>query len=368
VGKPADVQMATNNWFSGGRWLSCLVAACVVCAPTAQAGTNQDNVVDGVARSGLQTGVVFDDYFALSSTRELQRRILSPLQARRVDQTVARSGRALREQSIDLAKETFTVYVPQAKPQHGYALLVFVFPWDHPTLPAHWSDELDRHGMILVTPDGAGNGENVLDRREPLALLATHNILRRYPVDPERVYIGGLSGGSRVSLRLALAYPDLFHGALLNAGSGAFGNAKVRLPPADLMHRFQEGSRVVFITGEKDNAQLGDDVLGRLSMRNWCAFDYTTVTVPSLAHDILPAAAFKQGLDALEARDTPPKDKIASCRGRYEQELDAKLREAETLRADGRVDAAARMLEEIDVRFGGLAAPPSVDLARQIGH
>ena len=103
-------------------------------------------------------------------------------------------------------------------------------------------------------------------------------------------------------------------------------------------------------------------------MQNWCAFDYMTVTVPSLEHDVLPAPAFNQGLDALEARNTPSSDKIVSCRARYEQELDGKLRQAEALRSGGRVDAATRVLDEIDVRFGGLAAPRSVELARRIGR
>ena len=169
-------------------------------------------------------------------------------------------------------------------------------------------------------------------------------------------------------LRLALAYPDVFRGALLNAGSGAFGNAKIRLPPADLMHRFQQDSRVVFITGENDKTQLDGDVQGLLSMQSWCAFDYATVTVPWLDHDVLPAPAFGQGLDALEAHDAPPADKLASCRARYEQELDDKLRQAESFRTSASVGAASRLLDEIDVRFGGLAAPRSVDLARQTGR
>lgn len=376
------LRFAGSRWSGSPRWLCSLVAACAVCTCIAQAGADtgnlaapvsnsnpqQKSVPDEVARPGLRTDVVFDQYSAFSSAAELQRRVLSPLQARLVDKELAKSEHALSQQSIDLAKETFTVYVPATRPAQGYAVLVFLFPWNHADLPARWSEALDRHGMIFVAPARAGNDESVLDRREPLALLAAHNILRRYPVDPERVYIGGLSGGSRVSLRLALAYPDLFHGALLNAGSGAFGNAKIRLPPADLMRRFQEGSRVVFITGENDKTQLDGDVLGRQSMQNWCAFDYMTVTVPSLEHDVLPAPAFNQGLDALEARNTPSSDKIVSCRARYEQELDGKLRQAEALRSGGRVDAATRVLDEIDVRFGGLAAPRSVELARRIGR
>ena len=56
---------------------------------------------------------------------------------------------------------------------------------------------------------------------EPLALLAAHNIMQPYSVNREHVFIGGVSGGSRIALRVALSYRDLFRGALLNAGSDA---------------------------------------------------------------------------------------------------------------------------------------------------
>jgi dienelactone hydrolase len=324
--------------------------------------------VDAAVTPGLLTGVVFDEYSPLASSTELERRLLSPLQAQRVNQALAKSGRALSEQSIDLAKETFTVYVPAAKPAQGYALLVFILPWNAANLPARWPLELDRHGMIFVTPARAGNGEKLLDRREPLALLAAHNIMRRYSIDPARVYVGGFSGGSRVALRLALAYPDLFHGALLNAGSGPIGNAEVRLPPAALMHKFQEASRLVFLTGQDDWNQRPRDERGRKSMLGWCVFNYASVTVGWFGHEVLPASAFNQGLDALEVRDAQPPEKITLCRAQYEQELDDQMRQVETLRSGGRIDAAIRMLDAIDLRFGGLAAPGSVDLARQVGR
>ena len=63
----------------------------------------------------------------------------------------------------------------------------------------------------------------------------------RYPIDPKRVYVGGLSGGSRAAEMTALAYPDVFRGALLNAGSDPIGGeAGIYLPPAELFRRFQE--------------------------------------------------------------------------------------------------------------------------------
>ena len=56
-------------------------------------------------------------------------------------------------------------------------------------------------------------------------VLAAYNVMKRYAVDPQRVFVSGFSGGARVAMRLALAYPDLFRGALMDAGSDPIGDA-----------------------------------------------------------------------------------------------------------------------------------------------
>jgi len=94
-----------------------------------------------------------------------------------------------------------------------------------------------------VTAANSGNDAPTIDRREPLALLAAHNTMKQYPVDPQQVYIGGFSGGARVALRLALAYPDVFHGALLNAGSDRYSTHPFHLSLAKLgLHGAQQGT------------------------------------------------------------------------------------------------------------------------------
>jgi len=116
-------------------------------------------------------------------------------------------------------------------------------------LPQEWVSVLDRYGVIFVSAARSGNDESVSGRREPLALLAAHNIMKEHPVDPEHIYVAGFSGGSRIALRLALGYPDLFHGAILNAGSDSIGDGRdtasaqgpvsqvPELPPMSFMSR-----------------------------------------------------------------------------------------------------------------------------------
>src|SRR5207302_4709848 len=144
---------------------------------------------------------------------ELIRRMLSPLAAAQIPAVQARMGLRLSEQPVDLAREKFVLYVPRRAPDRGYGLLVFVPPSDDAALPPGWVPVLDQFGLILVRPVRSGNDQSAFGRRYPLAILAEYNVATRYRLDPDRIYIAGFSGGSRVALRLALAYPDVFRGA-----------------------------------------------------------------------------------------------------------------------------------------------------------
>ena len=315
--------------------------------------------------SGLRDEVVFTEYSPLSSTAELVRRLLSPLTALRVNQEARLAGKTLHGQPIDLARERFSINIPASphSPSGTYSLLVFVPPWPRAEVPRQWLSVLDRYHTILVTAANSGNDAPTIDRREPLALLAAYNIMKQYPVDPEQVYIGGLSGGARVALRLALGYPDVFHGALLNAGSDPVGTVEVPLPPADLFRRFQESTRLVYVTGERDDVNLLGDMQSRRSLEKWCVFDLVTETEPHKEHEVADASAFSRSLDALlSPRQTHP-GKLAECRARVDQELSTQLEQVESAFARGESSTAKKLLLRIDGRYGGLAAPRSVDLA-----
>jgi hypothetical protein len=86
----------------------------------------------------LKNGVVFTEYSAFSTSTELVRRLFSPLSALRVNQKAARAGTTLRGQPIDLASESFSIYVPSHPypPRHGYSLLVFVPRWSRAEVPS----------------------------------------------------------------------------------------------------------------------------------------------------------------------------------------------------------------------------------------
>jgi hypothetical protein len=340
----------------GQRWLRL----CILLMPLTASG---NEVQTGAA--GMQTAVMFSEYSPLSRTAEIVRRMLSPLNAARLFQISKQAGKALREQPIDLANEKFAVYVPAHMPPQGYALLVFVPPWDDAAVPPQWVSTLDRHGMIMVSAAKSGNAANVIDRREPLALLAAQNILNLYPVDPARIYIGGFSGGSRVALRIALGYPDVFHGAFLNAGSDPIGDAHIPLPPAELFRQFQESTRLVYVTGERDAVRDNEDVSSQQSLQKWCVFNRTNATYAFRGHELPDAAAFDRALDALVKPARPDANKLSECRAHIDRELHSRLQQVEDLSAGGKLDDARRLLDRIDAQYAGLAAPRSIELANR---
>jgi len=316
--------------------------------------------------TGLHSDVAFSDYSSLSRSAELQHRLLSPLNAAQVSKRLAHSAVALRDQPIDLAQERFTVYVPPHAQAQGFGLLVFVPPWENAMLPRGWAEVLDRHGVIFVSAANSGNAANVLDRREPLALLAAHNIMRRFRVDPERIYIGGFSGGSRVALRLALGFPDVFRGAFLNAGSDPIGDAQTPLPPPELFSRFQEATRIVYISGQVDAVNVDKDAASTRSMLEWCVFDWYAERSRWADHEVAGSSVLGRALDMLEKHARPNLARFSNCRLHINQELAKQIDRANDLLAAGNVDGARRLLNTIDARYGGLAAPRSTDLAARL--
>ncbi len=311
--------------------------------------------------------MVFTDYTPLTSNQELARRFLTPLEAAQLPTLAAKTGKVLREQPIDLTQEKFVLDMPAKQPESGYGLFVFVSPWNAEYIPPAWIDVLEGHGMIFVSAAASGNDQSVLGRREPLALLAEQNVVRHYTIDPQRIYIGGFSGGARVALRIALAYPDLFRGVILNSGSDPIGTHDAPLPPASLFMQFQSSTRLEFITGDDETFIRQTDMASRRSLDGWCVFHTSVHSMPSIGHDAMSAEALSRAIDELDA-PMPAEDgnALASCRADIANRLDGELREIESLVASGRRDEAKIRLDEVDRQYGGLAAPRSLELATSL--
>jgi poly(3-hydroxybutyrate) depolymerase len=309
---------------------------------------------------------VFTEFSPLATDVMLAQRLLTPLTSAQLLRKAEQSGARVREYPFDPTHETYTLFVPPQQPVQGYALMVFIAPWEDAGVPANWISALNRHGVIFVTAANSGNTQGVYERRIPLALVAAYNVMNRYPIDPNRVYVAGMSGGSRVALRMALAYPDVFHAALLHSASDPIGTMEVPLPAPGLLRLFQESMRLVYVTGEYDAPNIEGGEVSRASLKDWCAFDIVVKTLPMVGHELANATDFESALTALEGHSVPKPRLLTACREYKEKELGEKLQQVEELWGHGKSQAAVSRLKQLDAQFGALGAPRSVDLATEM--
>lgn len=316
--------------------------------------------------TGRQENVAFPDYSPLANTTEVARRGETPLASDILFTKVARAHQRLIERQLVPEEERYVLYVPPEMPPDGYGLLVFVPPWDRLLLPSGWERIFDVFGMIYIAAGHSGNEQIIFSRREPLALNAVEAVRKRYKVNPDKIFVGGLSGGSRTAERIALAYPDLFKGAYLAAGSDRLGDRDLAPPPKDLFRPFQEESRVVFSTGEQDSVNITLDRDTQTSFEDYCVFGHTFQDVAGIGHAIPTTAGLKQALRWLLNPQPIDQARLAACRARQEGEVAAALAQVRALQNKGDLDGARSALARLDTRYGGLAAPESLELARSL--
>lgn len=325
--------------------------------------------VNAEARDAPKIGGLRDQisthYSPLAHSDELSPRVVSPTEWDRLQRFQAERGVKLKAQTVDLAAERFDLYVPATMPEAGYAVLVFIPPAPEWPVPRDWKMPLDRNGIIYVAAQTSGNQQNVLDRRMPLALHALELVKQRYAVNKQRVYIAGFSGGSRVAMRLARAFPDVFVGALLIAGSDPLGIRGSIIPSGKLMRRFQTHTRIVFVTGQNDLPNRAQDEKTRASFSAYCVAGARTHLQPRLDHWIPDRRGFTTAIKSLFEEVVPGADHPAclqALRDRVEHALD----EVESLMKSGAIEAAGVKLGEIDDLYGGLAAERSVPMALRL--
>jgi hypothetical protein len=124
---------------------------------------------------------------------------------------------------LDLSREKFFECIPiRCKIGHRCGLIVYTSPADDfSQLPSGWKQVLDRRSIIFVAAVNAGNEQPPM-RRMGLAVLKALDMVRRYNIDPKRIYAAGLSGGARIASDLAFHQNDLFSGTIQSCGTNFY--------------------------------------------------------------------------------------------------------------------------------------------------
>ncbi|MCA9311942.1 MAG: prolyl oligopeptidase family serine peptidase [Phycisphaerales bacterium] len=161
----------------------------------------------------------------------------------------------------DLAASHLYARLPRRyDPRQPAGLLVWVSPVPAGIPPRVFDEALDEFNIIVVGADDSGNDRPSVDRFQ-LALDAVATCTSRYHVDPERIYITGLSGGGRIASMMWGCFPDVFDGAVAIVGLNSYKSAPAggaRHWPADYekpsptFMRLLREHRLAAITGEQD--------------------------------------------------------------------------------------------------------------------
>jgi hypothetical protein len=248
-----------------------------------------------VAHEGVLGGARIQ-HFALSRRHVLSRK---KEQQRRANLT---SGKDYEPQ-----RESFEMVVP-ARPAAGeYGLLVWIDagPRGAPAR-ADWVDVLARAGIIWAGPNNVGNTREVT-ARVGLAVDVVNEVSARNPVDPGRVYVGGMSGGAKSALRALLMYPDIFQGGVFVCGADYFREVRSSSERSIWPARFgrplllseakQRG--VVLVTGSND-FNLGH-VTAVFEALQSDGFEHARLLeLPGLGHALPDGSGFARALALLE--------------------------------------------------------------------
>ena len=172
----------------------------------------------------------FDDGQAAEQMRGVVEGLVVPSAVRLDDKGIVsrfvRGNRRTKGAHYELSAEQLFVRTPAGyDPRVATGLVVWVDPTDRGEIPRAFDAGLDAMGFVAIGAAEAGNGRHWPDRLQ-LALDGVATASARYNIDPERVYVAGLSGGGRIASMMVLGCPDVFAGGMAIAGLNSYERAR----------------------------------------------------------------------------------------------------------------------------------------------
>ena len=167
---------------------------------------------------------------------------------------------------------------------------------------------LEKRKLIAIAAYKSGNSRNIFDRFR-LAIDAAFNMGNRFNIDPARVYVSGFSGGGRVASMVAVAYADLFSGAIPLCGVNFYTDIPSEpgkhwprgyVPVEPALKIAKESGRYVLVTGEKDMNLKNTRAVYEEGFKKEGFKHALLLEVPALGHAPPPAEWLEKGLEFLD--------------------------------------------------------------------
>jgi poly(3-hydroxybutyrate) depolymerase len=173
-----------------------------------------------------------------------------------------------------------------------------------------WTSVLDKHHLIWISANRAGNSRSVMVRLG-LALDAAANMKTRYSIDPDRIYVAGGSGGGRCASMLGVSCPDVFHGGVYIIGCDYFREIPTGEPnkiwprsysqPSPRLLGFaKQRSRHVLLTGEQDMNRPQTKANFEQGFRRDGFEHVEYLEVPGMGHRLPPADWIEKAVQFLD--------------------------------------------------------------------
>lgn len=209
-------------------------------------------------------------------------------------------GKGAQESSpYRIADESFDVYVPKSYDgSAAFGVIAFVNSGKGGGPPGGYDRVCDEQKLIWI---GGANVPNERDatNRGRLTVDAVFNIGKTYRINPERIYVSGMSGGGRVASHLAVPYADVFTGgSIFLCGCNPF------ITPSDpatakRVDELAKSHRFAFVTGSDDYNKPGTkDVCAQYQGMKLPYVKY--FEQPGLGHALPSAMTFGEAVTFLD--------------------------------------------------------------------
>lgn len=162
------------------------------------------------------------------------------------NQSAAKPPPDLLDAGYDSARQSYELFVPNRKdPKKPSPAIVFISAGDEPGGWKAYESVCEDKGIVFIGVRAAGN--NVPQgKRVRIILDCFDDVRRQVPLDPDRTYISGFSGGGRIACGIAFALPEYFGGVLPICASGDLREEQW------LRFRIADRLSAALVTGETD--------------------------------------------------------------------------------------------------------------------